>query len=280
MTNTGQDGRLALEEAQKVIRQMFKQITEIKTRAEKTEEMVKEITRDIKQLDCAKKNLTSAITTLNQLVGGVESLTKLAEKRLYGEVLNPLQAITEVNQHFQQFNDIPPIKNLSRNVEQIQKELATQITEDFHNMFSPTSAAMKMTLSQLTDACKVISVLDAKVKKDLLNWFISLQLEEYVQLFHENQDIAWLDKIDKRYAWLKRHLLNFEDKFGRIFPGDWEISERITVKFCFITRNELSNLMAKRRNEIDVKLLLFAISKTQNFEQLLAKRFYDTIRNA
>lgn len=113
--NSGQDGRQALEEAQKVIVQLFSQITQIKTRAEKTEEMVKEITRDIKQLDCAKKNLTSAITTLNHLhmlVGGVESLYKLTEKRLYGEVLNPLQAITEVNQHFQQYTEIPQIKVL------------------------------------------------------------------------------------------------------------------------------------------------------------------------
>jgi len=38
---------------------------------------VKEITRDIKQLDHAKRNLTTSITTLNHLhmlVGGVDSL--------------------------------------------------------------------------------------------------------------------------------------------------------------------------------------------------------------
>ena len=38
---------------------------------------VREITRDIKQLDHAKRNLTSSITTLNHLhmlVGGVDSL--------------------------------------------------------------------------------------------------------------------------------------------------------------------------------------------------------------
>lgn len=112
-SNTGEKGRQALEEAQKIIHLLFSQITDIKTRAERTEDMVKEITRDIKQLDCAKKNLTSAITTLNHLhmlVGGVESLNKLAEKRLYGEILNPLQAITEVNEHFQQYTEIPQIE--------------------------------------------------------------------------------------------------------------------------------------------------------------------------
>ena len=118
-SNTGQNGRVALDEAHKVILELLSQITEIKTRAEKTEDMVKEITRDIKQLDCAKKNLTSAITTLNHLhmlVGGVESLTKLAEKRQYGELLNPFQAITEVNQHFQQYTDITQINVSIRNI--------------------------------------------------------------------------------------------------------------------------------------------------------------------
>lgn len=54
---------------------------------------------------------------------------------------------------------------------------------------------------------------------------------------------------------------------------DWELSERITAEFCLISRNELSKIMSKRRSEIDVKLLLYAIAKTSAFEILLAKRF-------
>ncbi|XP_017153246.1 vacuolar protein sorting-associated protein 53 homolog [Drosophila miranda] len=278
-TNTGQDGQLALCEAQKVISSLFSHIIDVKTRAERTEELVKEITRDIKQLDCAKRNLTSAITTLNHLhmlVGGIESLNQLIERRSYGEILNPLQAITEVNQHFQQFSDIEEIKNLSQSVDKIQVTLAQQITEDFKEAFASKPSGQKqyrLGLNQLGDACKVMSVLDPKVKKELLKWFIAQQLEEYMHLFHENQDIAWLDKIDKRYAWLKRHLLDFEDKYGPVFPLDWEVSERITVEFCRQTREQLSQIMAKRSNEIDVRLLLFAINKTQAFEQLLSKRF-------
>lgn len=173
--NTGKEGQKALDDAKRVIQQLFGQITEIKTRAEKTEDMVKEITRDIKQLDSAKRNLTSAITTLNHLhmlLGGVESLIVLAEKRLYGEVLNPLQAIIEVNQHFQQFTEISHIKTLSNKVSQIQSSLSTQINADFRNAFGPNPNATKMSISQLTDACKVVSVLDPKVKRDLLKWFI------------------------------------------------------------------------------------------------------------
>lgn len=98
-------------------------------------------------------------------------------------------------------------------------------------------------------------------------------MQEYEQLFHESDDIAWIAKIDKRYAWLKRHLLDFENRLGKVFPLDWEVSERMTIQFCIISRDNLATLMQKRRTEIDVKLLLYAISKTQQFELLLAKRF-------
>lgn len=39
-TNVGQDGRTALEEAQKVIRELFVHIKDIKMKAERSEEMV------------------------------------------------------------------------------------------------------------------------------------------------------------------------------------------------------------------------------------------------
>ena len=72
-----QDGHAALLEAQQAISELFIRVREIKGRSEESEAMVKEITRDIRSLDTAKRNLTSAITTLNHLhmlVGGVTQL--------------------------------------------------------------------------------------------------------------------------------------------------------------------------------------------------------------
>jgi len=42
---------------------------------------------------------------------------------------------------------------------------------------------------------------------------------------------------------------------------------------CYVCRKELSRLMAKRVSDIDVKLLLFAIQRTTNFEMLCARKF-------
>uniref|UniRef100_A0A8C0BD58 Vps53 N-terminal domain-containing protein n=1 Tax=Buteo japonicus TaxID=224669 RepID=A0A8C0BD58_9AVES len=228
-TNVGQDGRQALEEAQKAIQQLFGKIKDIKDKAEKSEQMVKEITRDIKQLDHAKRHLTTSITTLNHLhmlAGGVDSLEAMTRRRQYGEVANLLQGVVNVLEHFNKYMGIPQIRQLSERVKAAQNELGQQILADFEEAFPS-----------------------------------------------QGTKVAWLDKIDRRYAWIKRQLVDYEEKYGRMFPQEWCMTERIAVEFCHVTRTELAKIMRTRAKEIEVKLLLFAIQRTTNFEGLLAKRF-------
>ena len=240
--------------------------------------MVKEITRDIKQLDTAKRNLTQAITTLNHLhmlVRGTATLAQLAHNRQYGEAALLLQGLLEVLTHFREYQAIPQIKELSDQVESLKRELGDQIIKDFELAMSgeQPGALQGGGTKQLAEACLVLSVLEPGVRRGLIQWFLGLQMKEYTIMFSQGEDDAWLDRVDRRYNWLKKHLIEFEERFGPLFPPDWEMSERIGAEFCRVTRSNLAALLAARQGEVDTKLLLHAIQKTVAFESLLSRRF-------
>lgn len=181
------------------------------------------------------------------------------------------ERVINVIDHFEQYNHIEQIANLSSRVKTIRTETTSRVRKDFEESFS--NPFTKMNVQHGSDLCRMVDVLDIKVKIDLIKWFLKHELSEYGVLFEENQENSWLDKIDRRYSWIKKSLGEFEEKFGKIFPSHWDMSERLAVEFCEVTKKELANVMLKRKLEIDNKLLIFAIQRTTHFEQLLTKRF-------
>jgi hypothetical protein len=276
--DVGHDGRQALEEAQLTIQELFGRIRNIKEKAEHSEHMVKKITSDIKQLDNAKRHLTDSVRTLERLrflITCLEDLQRNFRQRNYAEVSTQLHGAVSVVEEFQKYKSIPQIRELMARLQSIQVDLGQQIKVDFERSFS-TKGTPKGTKAELHDACLVMETLGGNQKDSLVKWFVRLQLSDYEVMFHDSLEVAWLDKVDRRYAWFRRTLVTYEEECSSIFPTEWGIPERVAIEFCNNTRSGLTNQMSSRSGDLDVKLLLYAIQKTTSFEKTLAQRFFQS----
>lgn len=274
--DAGHDGRQALEEAQQTIQELFKKIRDIKEKAEHSEDMVRKITGDIKQLDNAKKHLTDSVRTLERLRFLMTALTELQENvhaRNYAAVSTRLRGATGVMEEFSRYQSIPQVKQLLDRLSSIESDLGQQIKSDFESAFS-TKGMNPDSKAQLHDACLVLDTLEVPKREELIQWFLRLRLSDYDDAFQDSNGQAWLDKVDRRYSWFKRALITYEEECQDIFPEEWGISERFAMDFCAMTRKNLSEQMSSRASDLDVALLLFAIQKTSAFEKQLATKYY------
>ncbi|VDP08276.1 unnamed protein product [Soboliphyme baturini] len=270
-----QDSQTSLEEAKKAVQLLYARILEIKAKTEDSETMVVEITKDIKQLDQAKKNLTTSVTTLNHIhIMHLLLLYVLGgwiQTKNFADVAERLPGIQNVLSHFAKYMNLPEVRQLSGRVKNICTELSTLCCSEFKEYFTMRSKGHSSI--QIAEVIKVISVLNPEVREELIKWLLDHNLAEYRVLYDDTQDSAWLDNVDQRYTWFCKRLIEFEQKFRNLIPPDWQIMERFTLDFCACSKDMLLTTMRKREKELNMKLLLFATQRTINFEALLWKRF-------
>ncbi|CAJ0942568.1 unnamed protein product, partial [Mesorhabditis belari] len=268
----GKEGEDALKEAQAAMAQLEKKIESIRGKTQSSDEVVREMTRDIHQLDIAKRNLTAAITTLHHLhilLTGVDDLGSWIARRNYASIARQLPAVLNVLQLFDSFRENEQIRAISERLDKLKHTLTLQLAGDMKSAFQAG------TLNEsVTDMCRVAAALEGNVKENFCKWFIERQLSEYTVLYAENEEAAWLDKIEDRYKWYVRRLTDFERSgLSAVFPNDWDMGRQLTRQFCIITKDILIKMMTRRRQDLDWKLLGHAIQHTKMFESLLVKRF-------
>lgn len=268
-----------MQSAQAELASLFQRIESVRSRALQTERDITTMTADIKRLDGTKRNLTHSMTALKRLqmlTTAYEQLRGLARTRQYRECAGLLQAVLQLMRHFNSYRSIEQIAVLSRNVNDLQRELLEQVCEDFEIAFAKGEVGARRGV--LVEACLVMDALGEHAKSRILTWYVNTELREYRQVFRGNDEAGSLDNIGRRYAWFKRTLKTHEEEHAAIFPPHWRAGEALAAAFCDGTRDDFKGILEKsmRRtdgNKIDVNLLLSCLQETMNFEQSLERRF-------
>jgi hypothetical protein len=237
--------------------------------------MVEEICRDIKSLDYAKTHLTSTISALmklHMLVQAVDMLKYMAEKKQYSEVATRLGAVDMLFLDFASYSHIPKIQELKKTMLIERENLQTRILNEFHSYGPNPSVGLDDMVMMLREGCLVIQALGPKAKDDLLIWFSRSKLGPYTKLFGPGKPAGELKQTDRRYAWLRRTLREYEEQFGSIFPKSWGVPAVLSRDFCLLTKDHLRGLL-KNSQKLDINALVTALQKSIAFEQELQVRF-------
>lgn len=276
----GRDSSLErMQSAQTELAELFQRIESVRSRALQTERDITTMTADIKRLDGTKRNLTLSMTALKRLqmlTTAYEQLRGLSRTRQYRECAGLLQAVLQLMRHFNSYRSIEQIAVLSRNVNDLQRELLEQVCEDFEIAFAKGEVAARRNV--LVEACLVMDALGEHAKSRLVAWYVNTELREYRQVFRGNDEAGSLDNIGRRYAWFKRMLKTHEEEHAAIFPPHWRVNETLASAFCDGTKDDFKGILEKsmRRidgSKIDVNLLLSCLQETMDFEQTLERRF-------
>eukprot|EP01132_Coremiostelium_polycephalum_P002712 gene2712-3365_t len=272
-SSTGTKGKEDLDNAKRAIQELLKKIRDIKSKAIQSEKMVTEICKDIKSLDYAKRNLTTAITTLKRLhmmVMGVEQLREMVDKKQYDTVANLLQATSQFSEGFKDYRDSPKISTLNKELDSIRSKVKDQIYVDFKNY---SNAHQNKEDNKWRNCCQVIDALGPEIKKDFIRWFCDVQLASYKTSFAPGSELYTLDCTKRRFSWLIRQLNTFKTQYANVFPPEWSMEEEISIEFCIATKLALSDILQSNQNNIDVGVLLNVLNKTLEFEQKLYDLF-------
>ncbi|VYS48721.1 unnamed protein product [Arabidopsis thaliana] len=272
--NSGTRAKENLNDAICAAEELSHKIQEIKSKAEQTEAMVQDICSDIKKLDFAKKNITTAVTALSRLtmlVSAVQQLQVMTSKRQYKEAATQLEAINELCNHFKAYMDLPKIMELREKLKNIKQILKFHVFSDFSSLGTGTETEELFLLKKLSDSCLVVDALEPSVREELINNFCSRELTSYEQIY-VGAELKTLDEIELIYNQLSCLIRKNQGKWT-IFPASWHVPYRLCIQLSRKTRVQVESILVNLKEKSDVEKLLLELKRTVEFERELEMKF-------
>ncbi|KCV67395.1 hypothetical protein H696_06187 [Fonticula alba] len=272
-TDAGEAGKRELEAARQSIIELTQRIDSIKKAAAASDDLVGAITGDVRRFDSARRNLTQAVGALRRLSllsASVEKLRTATQRRDYQEVTSVLAGVRQLVALFKPYRHVRVVVNCVDVAAIAQSDLGRYIRDDlsrgFNEQGQPTAD-----VAMLKSACDVASLLDADVKKSIIQSYCELQLRHYKREYFgtENGSLA---NVSRRYLWLRRAVASRSANINSIFPADWNVVKAFCKEFCIVTRRDLESVL-KMMDDLEVTALLQSLQRTVEFEGALNRLF-------
>ena len=258
--------------AREAMAELCTRVASIKTKASESENLVREICADIKDLDRAKRNLQRTITALKRLHmlhAASAQLSDAVRQKRYGEAANLLDAIGHLETYFAPFGNVPKVSALSQDVEHVRSKLKQEVFAAFEkaSILSENSTIDGFdAYGGLRDCCMVVDALGPAARERQVSAFVARQLQPYRKLFPKGGEDSSLENVDRRFAWIRRVLKKYRETYAVKLPSRWRVEKRLVLAFAARSREMLLDVLSSGENE-GVAPVLTALQKALVFEK-------------
>ncbi|EGW34625.1 protein required for protein sorting at the late Golgi [Spathaspora passalidarum NRRL Y-27907] len=253
------------------ISSLIKSIEEVKSNANETQTSITLMTSSIQQLDCYKKNLVLSMTILKRLqmlINVNNQLSEIIHTHNYKEIHSLLGVVKQLLTFFKPFKSIDEINQINLLIIHSQNKLIDDIFIDFEEYVKSHNIDLA---DQLIYGCEILQLIDVQYKEKLTNWFYNLKLKDFKTIFNNFDEAGSLDNLNRRFIYFNKILTDIQQNYKDIFPENWKIDHEISIMFCKLTKQDLTNLLPKHKS--DSKIILENLTKTLEFEKSLNASF-------
>jgi vacuolar protein sorting-associated protein 53 len=268
-------------------------VQRIKNDSDINETTVKMICNDIKNLDNARNNITTTISSLTKLIiliTGIEKLESFVKGKSFKEAANAIAASNDILEYFKEYKHVTQVSQLYSKKEHLCTVLLGSILDEFKNNIG----LLPNNSEHLHEACLAINAIGENAVKSLKTWFTQYKLTPYEEIFDPKaSNPIHFEDTERRFEWLKRTLKEYSSSYENVFPASWGVKSGLCQEFCRITKLHLNETLMmnledltgqekydsnnsnensspqNRGKKIDVDVLVRVLNNTINFENNL-----------
>jgi len=265
-------------------------VNNIKTKTDINETTVKMICNDIKNLDNARNNITTTISSLTKLIiliTGIEKLETFVKSKSFKEAANAIAASNDILEYFKEYKHVTQVYQLYQKKDHLCTVLLGSILDQFKNNIGLASNNVE----HLHEACLAINAIGDSAIKSLKTWFTQYKLTPYEEVFDpKSSNPVEFQDTERRFEWLKRTLKEYNTVYEAIFPPSWGVKSQVCQEFCRITKLHLNEILMNSLEDgelnktggskkIEVDVLVRVLNNTIKFENNLHTYLVDDYEN-
>lgn len=218
-------------------------VQRIKNDSDINETTVKMICNDIKNLDNARNNITTTISSLTKLIiliTGIEKLETFVKAKSFKEAANAIAASNDILEYFKEYKHVTQVSQLYTKKEHLCTVLLGSILDEFKNNIG----LLPNNSEHLHEACLAINAIGENAVKSLKTWFTQYKLTPYEEIFDPKASTPiHFEDTERRFEWLKRTLKEYSSLYESVFPASWGVKSGLCQEFCRITKLHLNETL-------------------------------------